>query len=118
MPTTGHGSYPSYCRLCSAICGVVVDVDDGRVVAVRGDRDHPLSHGFTCVKGRNLGPIHHDPHRFVRSQRRRADGSFEPVGASAAIDEIGGRLLEITGEHGPDSVGLYVGTQNYNATLG
>jgi anaerobic selenocysteine-containing dehydrogenase len=37
----------SFCRICSGICGIIVEVDDDRVVSVRGDRDHPLTHGFT-----------------------------------------------------------------------
>jgi anaerobic selenocysteine-containing dehydrogenase len=44
----------SFCRICTAICGIVVDVVGDEVVRVRGDPDHPLSHGYTCPKGRAL----------------------------------------------------------------
>ncbi len=40
----------TYCRLCSAFCGLEIDVEDGSAVAVRGDREHALSEGFTCAK--------------------------------------------------------------------
>ena len=39
----------SYCRFCHALCGIEVDIEDGRVVDVRGDRDNPYSQGFICV---------------------------------------------------------------------
>jgi len=40
------------CRVRTSVCGILVDVDvdvDGdEVVRVRGDKDHPLSKGYTC----------------------------------------------------------------------
>src|SRR5207244_10239230 len=37
----------SYCRICTAICGIVVDVSGDQGVRVRGDDEHTLSHGYT-----------------------------------------------------------------------
>ena len=44
----------SFCRICTSVCGILVDVAGDEVVRVRGDQDHPLSHGYTCAKGRAL----------------------------------------------------------------
>src|SRR5690349_9078733 len=55
----------TYCRICPATCGLVVEVEGGRAVAVQGDPDNPLSRGFTCTKGRHYGHLHHDPARFL-----------------------------------------------------
>ena len=44
----------SFCRICTAVCGILVDVEGDTVVRVRGDKDHPMSHGYTCPKGRAL----------------------------------------------------------------
>ena len=44
----------SFCRIFTAICGIVVDVAGDDVVRVRGDKDHPLSKGYICPKGRAL----------------------------------------------------------------
>jgi anaerobic selenocysteine-containing dehydrogenase len=54
----------SFCRICTAVCGIVVEVEGDRVVKVRGDADHPLSHGYTCSKGRALPQVHHHPDRI------------------------------------------------------
>jgi anaerobic selenocysteine-containing dehydrogenase len=41
----------TYCRICESLCGMVAEVQDGRLVALRPDKDHPLSAGFACQKG-------------------------------------------------------------------
>jgi len=42
----------SYCRICTSQCGILVDLDGEQVVRVRGDKEHPISRGYTCPKGR------------------------------------------------------------------
>ncbi len=45
-------THKSFCRFCHASCGTEVDVEDNRVLAVRGDPDNAVTQGYTCVKGR------------------------------------------------------------------
>jgi anaerobic selenocysteine-containing dehydrogenase len=107
---------PSYCRICPALCGVLVELDGDRIVAVRGDRQHTLSQGYTCPKGRALPDEHEAPDRLRGSLRRTADPAgdgFAPVSSDEAIAEIAQRLRAIVDEHGPRAVGLYVGTRGY-----
>ena len=33
------------------LCGMLVDVEDGRLVAVQGDPENPDSRGFLCIRG-------------------------------------------------------------------
>ena len=77
---------------------------------VRGDKDDPLYRGFTCEKGRQLPAQHAHPDRLLHSQRRRADGDFEPVESGQALREIAERVQAIIAEHGPRSVAYYKGT--------
>ena len=42
----------SFCRACHVYCGMEVDIEDNRVVAVRGDPDNAVTQGYTCMKGR------------------------------------------------------------------
>src|SRR5229473_4280454 len=55
------------------LCGMLVDVEDGRVVGVRGDLDNPDSQGFLCVRGQASSEILDNPkrllHPLVRAQR-------------------------------------------------
>ena len=101
----------SFCRICTAICGVLVDVDDdsNEVLRVRGDPDHPFSHGYTCAKGRALPAIHHHPDR-IEQPMMRIDGELQPTTWDACLDDLGDRLRSIIDEHGPASVGVYFGS--------
>jgi len=42
------------CFECHSRCGVVIDVQDNRMVGIKGDKSHPFSHGFICPKGEIL----------------------------------------------------------------
>jgi anaerobic selenocysteine-containing dehydrogenase len=105
----------SYCRVCPALCGIVVEVDreTSRVLRIRGDRDHHLSRGYTCVKGRALPEELYAPDRLRGALRRANDGSFRVIGTAHAVTEIAERLRRIVDEHGPRAVALYVGTRGY-----
>jgi anaerobic selenocysteine-containing dehydrogenase len=109
--------YVSFCRICGPLCGTVVDVEDNKVVRINGDPEHPLTRGFTCPKGRRYGLLHSDPDRITTAQRRRADGAYEPIDTGTATEEIAKRLSAIIEEHGPEAVGLFIGTASYTATL-
>ena len=38
------------CPYCGVGCGLVAEVRDGRLHAVRGDEEHPVNRGLTCRK--------------------------------------------------------------------
>lgn len=42
------------CSYCGVGCGVLCYVEDGKMVAVEGDPDHPISEGALCSKGAAL----------------------------------------------------------------
>ncbi len=106
-------THTTICRFCHAYCGIEVDVEDNRVLAVRGDRNHAVSQGFTCEKGRQLPAQHHDPARLRATLRRRSDGGFDEIASEQAMDEVAARLQTIIAEHGPRSVALYNGTKSW-----
>lgn len=99
----------TYCRICEASCGLVATVEDGRLLQLRPDREHPLSQGFACPKGIAMTDVQNDPDRVLHPLRRRDDGTFEQVGWESALDDIGARLTRVLDEHGSESVGWYFG---------
>jgi anaerobic selenocysteine-containing dehydrogenase len=100
------------CNLCEAICGIEIRVESGRVVEIRGDEADPLSRGHICPKAVALQDLETDPDRLRGPLRRRDDGSWEPVGWDAALDEVASRTRRIQAEHGRDAVGVYLGNPN------
>jgi anaerobic selenocysteine-containing dehydrogenase len=106
----GTRTQPGICRICSAHCGVIATVTDGKLTKVTGDPDNPMFQGYSCAKGRALPDIHNNPHRLLHSQRRHPDGGYEDIAAEQAMDEIAARLQELIAMHGPRSVAMYLGT--------
>jgi anaerobic selenocysteine-containing dehydrogenase len=90
-------------------CGLVADVVGEQIVRVRGDKEHPLTQGYTCPKGRATGQMHHldDP---ILHPMMRKDGKLVNVGWEEALDDIGAELRRIIDTYGPDSVGMYFGS--------
>ena len=91
------------------MCGILVDIDGDRVVAVHGDGEHPFSHGYTCPKGRALPQLHHHPDRLERPQMRM-DGTLQNTTWEACLDDLGTKLRDTINTHGPESVGINFGT--------
>lgn len=109
----------SFCRFCHASCAMLVDVEDGKVKAVRGDPDNALFGGYTCVKGRQMPDMHNLPERLLKPLIRR-DGQMVEISTADALAEIATRIKAIIAEHGPHSVALYCGTNAFqnSAVLG
>ena len=97
------------CILCECNCGIEVQVEDRRLVRIRGDKSHPSSAGYTCEKPLRLDRYQNGTERLTAPLRRRADGSFEEIDWDTAIREIAGRLAAIRDEHGGERIFFYGG---------
>lgn len=114
----------SYCRICIATCGLVVEVEDGRALSVRGDAAHPLSAGYACSKGRALPGMHHGPERLDVPLMRGAEGTgtgaegLAAAGWDEVMGDLDGRLGAIVRESGPGAVGFFIGGGMFNDGAG
>jgi formate dehydrogenase len=100
----------TYCRICESLCGIVATVEDGKIVSIGGDADHPLSKGYICAKGASIGEMLTDPDRVIAPLKRdRTTGSFSEVGWDVALEDISARLNAIRRSSGPNSIALYLG---------
>ncbi|HEY3448865.1 MAG TPA: molybdopterin-dependent oxidoreductase [Myxococcales bacterium] len=99
----------TFCRICEALCGLEVDLEDGRIVRVRPDERHVATEGFACVKGLKQHLLYDSPDR-LRFPEKRVGDRWERIGWDQANAEIGAKVRALKGEHGADSVGMYVGT--------
>lgn len=103
----------SFCRICGKGCGVQLELEGERIVAVRGDREHPVTRGYICSKGRASGEMHRREDRILRPLKRMADGSFASIGLDDALDEIAGTIRDLVDRHGPHSIAGFLGTTGY-----
>ena len=107
----------TFCRFCHANCAMLVDVEDGRALSVRGDVEDVMFGGYTCIKGRQLAEAHNSPER-LRSCLVREENGFAPLSTEAALDLVADKLRAIIDLHGPNSVAIYGGTYAFQNSAG
>lgn len=101
---------PTLCKVgaCEPCCGIEVDVEGGKMVDVRPDKQHPLSEGYVCVKGMNILGYQNSPDRLTHPLRRDGAGWARASWEEAAI-AIGGKLRALADARGPRSIATYWG---------
>ena len=102
------------CRLCSVGCGMLVGVEDGRAVAIKGDTEAAVNHGLACAKGYYAVQALYGSDRIRRAQVRR-NGTLVSVPLQEAYDVIAARLRDTVRQHGRDSIALY-GSAHWSLT--
>jgi anaerobic selenocysteine-containing dehydrogenase len=105
------------CILCSLNCGLEVQTEDGRIVKARGDKYHPTSQGYVCEKSQRMDFYQNGADRITSPKRRRADGSYEDIDWTTAIQEIADKLAAVKARHGGASI-LYYGGGSQGNHLG
>jgi anaerobic selenocysteine-containing dehydrogenase len=92
---------------CPDTCGLLAKVEDGRIVSVKGDPDHPFTDGFICEKASHFPEHVHSPKRITTPLRRigpKGTGRFEPIGWDEALDEVASRMKSVSAEFGPQAI--------------
>jgi len=110
MPQVLH----SVCALdCPDTCSVLVTVENGKGIKLRGNPEHPVTRGFLCGKVARYLEREYSPDRLLYPQRRvgpKGSGRFERIGWDQALDEIAARLKALP----PQSILPY----SYAGTMG
>ena len=76
------------------LCGMLVDVQDGELLGVRGDKDNPDSQGFLCVRGQASRQIIGNPKRLLKPliREHRSDDAWQEASWDEALDLIASRI--------------------------
>jgi len=88
------GEKTTICPYDGSGCGFLVTAEDGKVVNIEGDPDHPVNRGAACAKGGTLRQLSADnPWRLNKVLYRAPGGTdFEEKSWDWAIDEIARRI--------------------------
>jgi anaerobic selenocysteine-containing dehydrogenase len=109
MSATGPHVHRTMCPMnCHpTLCGMLVEVEDGKLLGVRGDPDNPDSQGFLCVRGQASREIIANPGRLLHPlvRVRRGADEWRRAGWDEALDLIAGRMRAAGGER----VGVWTG---------
>lgn len=111
------------CPYCGVGCGTILKTQNGRIVNVVPDKDHPTNKGLQCIKGLtsaeaiyvnrlNKPLIRKDMSDPLRGKVSKTKGSYDPsLFREATWEEaeelVADKIAEIVLAEGGNSVGLY-----------
>ena len=101
---------------CPDTCAILVTVDNGVALDVKGDPEHPTTAGVLCTKVSRYVERTYHPDRVLYPMRRvgrKGEGKFERITWGEAIDEIAERLGAIASRD-PQAILPY----SYAGTMG
>ncbi|KRT71715.1 MAG: molybdopterin oxidoreductase [Candidatus Rokubacteria bacterium CSP1-6] len=89
------------------LCGMLVEVEDGRLLKVSGDSENPDSQGFLCIRGHASREIIGNARRLLRPLVRshRAADAWREASWDEVLDLIAGRMQAA----GREAVGIWSG---------
>jgi anaerobic selenocysteine-containing dehydrogenase len=84
---------------------MIATIEDGKVVRVKGDPDHPITRGFLCGRFQHYEELIHHPDRLVRPLVRASKTEpFEEASWDEALELIASRFHAIIAERGPEAI--------------
>jgi len=101
------------CRFCGTGCSVMVGVEKGRVVAVRGDEKSPVNQGTLCEKGYALPFIQYGSDRLTKPLIRKKNGRYDKrgelteAGWEEALELVALKAKEAIAAKGPSAAAMF-----------
>lgn len=103
-----NGVFPSVCSLdCPDQCGLLLHKENGKIVKIEGDPNHPVTKGHICNKVRNMTERIYDEKRLKYPMKRtgaKGEGKFERISWEEAIHTITSHWKELIQTDGPESI--------------
>lgn len=111
----GNKEVKMICSYCGTGCGLIVEVNDNKIVKVRGDKEATVNKGQTCIKGAFAYNYVHSEDRLT-SPLLRKNGKLEPVSWKEALSFIAEKLSTFKKEFGPESMSVFACARATNET--
>ena len=97
-----------YCALCTARCGSIAVVEDGRFIRLEPDPTHPTGQAL-CAKGRAAPELVYHKERLTHPLRRTRpkgdpDPGWERISWDEALDLSAAAMQRIAAQQGPEAV--------------
>lgn len=112
--------YKSVCPYdCPDACGLIVSVENNRVVSVRGNRDHAFTRGTLCPKMAHYERVVHSPLRLQYPMKRTGkkgvgEDQYVRISWDEALDTIVNNFKDTISTYGSESILRY----SYAGTMG
>lgn len=112
--TVGEASFvKTICGYCGTGCGLVLEVQDNKIMKIRGDKEAPVNKGQTCVKGAFAYEYVHAKNRLSSPLIRKA-GQLVEATWEEAYQFIAGKLTEIKTNWGPNAISMFACARSTN----
>lgn len=101
------------CFGCWLQAGVLATVENGKVVHLRGELDHPVNQGWICERCKAfIEHLYHEDRLNYPLKRvgERGEGRWERISWEEALDEVAERLQQIKKGQGAEAVASVAGT--------
>ncbi|MCH8861057.1 MAG: molybdopterin-dependent oxidoreductase [Proteobacteria bacterium] len=119
------------CPYCGVGCGTIIQVENGKIVSMRPDKDHPTNYGLQCIKGLTAAepmyvdrmegdsyvrkdvweewnkPGHGDMDFISRTKDSFDEEHFVRVPYHDASDMVSHKIAHFAKKYGGNSIGLY-----------
>lgn len=112
--------YKSVCPYdCPDACGLILTVDDNKVIKVRGNREHAFTRGTLCPKMAHYEHVIHSSKRLTTPLRRIGrkgigPDQFTPISWDEALERIVENFNHTINTYGSESILRY----SYAGTMG
>lgn len=111
---------PSVCLQCVSGCGILGYVEDGRLVKIEGNPEHPNNRGTICAKGQAGINQVYDPDRILYPLKRvgkRGEGKWKRISWEEALEEVAGRMKALRDAGKPEEFVFHYGRNRIPATI-
>ncbi len=119
------------CPYCGVGCGTVIQVENGKIVSMRPDKDHPTNYGLQCIKGLTAAepmyvdrmegdsyvrkdvwaewnkPGHGDLEYVSKTKGSFDEEHFVRVPYEQASDMVAHKVAHLAKKYGGNSIALY-----------
>ncbi len=119
------------CPYCGVGCGTIIQVENGKIVSMRPDKDHPTNYGLQCIKGLTAAepmyvdrlqgdayvrkdvweewnkPGHGDLEYTSKTKNAFDDELFVRVPYEQASEMVDHKIAHLVKKYGGNSIGLY-----------
>jgi nitrate reductase NapA len=99
------------CRFCGVGCGILVGVENGKAVAVKGDPNSSVNKGLLCVKGYHQIMCIEAKDRLTHALVKK-NGVYVKTPINEALDLVASKMKQTIEDHGKDSVAMYTSGQS------
>ncbi|MBB6461934.1 molybdopterin-dependent oxidoreductase [Flammeovirga kamogawensis] len=94
------------CRFCGVGCGVLIGLQKGKAVAVKGDPKSSVNKGLCCVKGYHSVLAIYGKDRLTKPLVKK-NGKMVETSMKEALDLIASKMQQTIKDHGKDAVSMY-----------